>query len=420
MKPLLLNTYDGQGGAGLATYRVHKALQAEKIESLLWVQNQNSDDHTVNSPVGIKKLLANVRPYLDALPIKIFNKNKKNELFSLAWLPNNIEKIINSVDPDIVHVFWINNGFANIEALGRIKKPTIWTLHDMWPFTGGCHYDDGCGKFKSQCGQCPSIYSDRQYDVSSWVLNRKIKSWINWDVTIVATSKWLSDQASASSLFAKRDIRVIPNPIDTEKYKPIPKKIARNIFNLPQNKKIIMFSAFGANSHPRKGGHLLQEAIKKISYKYSNDEIELVILGATKPNQFEQFTIPTHYIGLLKDEISQVILYSAVDVLVAPSMQENLSNTVLESLSCGTPVIAFDIGGMPDLIQHKFNGYLANPFDIDDLSTGISWSLLSTEINLEKISANARQSVIAKYSFPVIAKKYLDLYKSVLSKGNKG
>lgn len=419
MKPLLLNTYDGQGGAGLATYRLHKALQSEKIESSLWVQNKISDDYTVYSPLGIKKSLATFRPFFDALPIKIFHQHKKHELFSPAWVPNNLEKMINSVTPDIVHLFWVNNGFANIESLKRIKQPIIWTLHDMWPFTGGCHYDDGCGKFKNDCGMCPSIYSNNQNDISRWIINRKFKSWKNLNLTIVATSKWLAEEASLSSLFAKREIHIIPNPIDTRKYKPISKNVAREIFNLPKEKKIIMFSAFGAKSHPRKGGHLLLQAIKKINENSLKNQIELVILGSPKPQHSDEFQIRTHYIEKLTDEISQVILYSAADVIVAPSMQENLSNTVLESLACGTPVIAFNIGGMPDLIQHKFNGYLAKPFDIDDFTSGIYWALSSHD-NLKKISANARESVVAKYSFSKVAKQYSDLYKSVINKLSEG
>jgi len=175
-----------------------------------------------------------------------------------------------------------------------------------------------------------------------------------------------------------------------------------------------LFSAFSATSHPRKGGHFLLQAIDFIAKNYRKTDIELVVLGAAQPLNEPKLGLPVHYLGNLVDEISQIILYSAADLLVAPSMQENLSNTVLESLSCGTPVVAFNIGGMPDLITHHNNGYLVNSFDIEDLATGIMWALASDE-RIGELSLQSRLSVIDKYSFPVVAQCYSELYQTVIS-----
>ena len=412
MKSLILNTYDAQGGAGIATYRIHRALRSFGIDSSMWVQNRKCDDYTVGGPTRWGRIPAYLRPHLDSLPNKFF-KHTKPELFSAAWVPDRLLDKIESINPDLVHLFWMNAGFARIETLGKISQPVIWTLHDMWPFTGGCHYDDECGRFSDHCGRCPSIYSDKDADLSRRILDRKLTSWRDWRLTVVATSHWLATQARSSKVFAERDIRVIPNAIDTDKYKPVSKELARTLFNLPQNKRIVMFSAFSATSHPRKGGHLLLPAIERMARDHLHSDIELVIVGASQPANPPDQGVPVHYMGQFADEISQVVLYSAADVLVAPSMQENLSNTVLESLSCGTPVVAFNIGGMPDMITHRVNGYLATPFDTEDLASGILW-VLQSDAHIAQLSSQARLSVINHFSFPVIARRYAELYEHVI------
>jgi glycosyltransferase involved in cell wall biosynthesis len=412
MKPLLLNTYDGQGGAGIATYRIHRALRSMGIDSQLLVQSRKGDDPTVCGPVGWEKLAARLRPHLDNIPNR-FMRRAKPELFSVAWVPDHILDRLEKANPDLVHLFWLNNGLVRLENLGKIRQPTVWTLHDMWPFTGGCHYDDGCGRFVERCGCCPSIYSEADRDISRRIIQRKLNAWRDWDLTVVATSEWLANEARASTVFRDRDVRVIPNAVDIDTYKPISKYVARTIFNLPQNKRIIMFSAFAATSHPRKGGHLLMDAIDRIARTNAAADIELVIVGASEPKHSKDFGIPVHYMGHFSDEVSQVVLYSASDVLVAPSMQENLSNTVMEALACGTPVVAFRIGGMPDMVEHQANGYLAQAFEPDDLAHGILW-VLDTDDRLEKLSARARASVVETFAFPLIAKRYVSLYQERL------
>lgn len=412
MKTLLLNTYDAQGGAGIATYRIHKALRSAGVDSLMYVQNRSCSDYTVLGPSRWARIPAYFRPHLDSFPNKFF-KNAKPELFSTSWVPDRLLDKINAIRPDLVHLFWINGGFARIETLGKIRQPAIWTMHDMWPFTGGCHYDDGCGKFSGLCGSCPSLYSSVENDISRRVIRRKLKSWVNWKVTVVATSQWLAKEARLSSVLCDKEIYVIPNAVDTDRYKPVPKNIARTIYNLPQDKMLIMFSAFAATSHPRKGGHLLVPALERIVRDSGKTEIELVIVGASQPEVPINFGVPVHYMGHFSDEISQAVLYSAADVLVAPSMQENLSNTVVEALSCGTPVVAFNIGGMPDMIAHKTNGYLAKAFSVEELAAGILW-VLSDGDNLSRLSSEARKSAIQKYAFSIIGKKYYELYQRVL------
>lgn len=413
MKVAVLNTYDIQGGAAIATYRLHKGLIKVGVDSKMLVQYKKSDDFTViSNKTKFEKIFAYLRPYFDALSTILY-KQKRHELFSTATVPDFLIKKIIKLNPDIVHLFWVTGGFLKIETLQKIDVPIVWTLHDMWPLTGGCHYDDECRRFQNECGNCPILNSNSERDLSYRILKRKTESWAGTPMVVVATSHWLADMARTSAVFKNKQIVVIPNGIDTDKYKPINKSVAREAWRLPQDKNLILFSAFSATSDKRKGNQYLIPALESMAKQGWGENTELVVVGASEPAKPIDFGMQVHYVGNLGDEISQVLLYSAVDVTVAPSMQENLSNTVMESLSCGTPVVAFDIGGMPDLIDHMKTGYLAKSFEVNDLQTGIKWILENKERHKE-LSVTARQSVIDKYTLEKVATQYADLYKKVL------
>ena len=206
---------------------------------------------------------------------------------------------------------------------------------------------------------------------------------------------------------------MIPNGIDTEVYKPVDKGAARAAYNLPLDKHLILFSAFGATSDKRKGNQFLVQALEKLSRLGWGTNTDLVIIGASKPENPPDLGMKVHYMGQLHDEISQVLLYSAADVVVAPSMQENLSNTVMEALSCGTPVVAFNIGGMPDMIDHQINGYLATPFEPMDLADGMMW-VLENVSRRNMLSQRARATVMERYALHAVAMRYSALYQSLL------
>jgi glycosyltransferase involved in cell wall biosynthesis len=413
MKLLILNSFDADGGAAIATHRLHTGLRSAGVNSTLLVQVKNSADYSVIGALGKwQKLFSLIRSRVDILFQRIYRK-RQNVIFSTAWFPERIAAKTAELNPDIVHLFWVNSGFLRIETLARLGKPVVWTLHDMWPFTGGCHYDDGCGKFRQECGNCPSLNSGRERDLSRFIFERKRKSWADLPIVVVATSRWIGDMARASALFRRYRIEIIPNGIDTNRYKPADKMLARDVYSLPRDKRLVLFSAFSASSDRRKGGHILDMAIKSMVKSEWGASTELIIVGASKPLNTPDFGMRVHYMGHMRDEISQVLLYSAVDVLVAPSMQENLSNAVMESLSCGTPVVAFDIGGMPDMIDHQMNGYLAKPFDPDDLAAGIVWAI-EDKARRDSLSLQARQSVVRKFAMETVSEQYLKLYQSLL------
>jgi len=417
MKVLIVNTFDIRGGAARAAYRLHQALLNAGVDSQMLVQSKSSDDDKVigrTNKIKLPNILNLLRPGLDALPL-ICYKDKTKTLFSPAWLPfSGVVDAIEAIDPDIVHLHWIGGGMIHIEDLKRIKRPIVWSLHDMWAFTGGCHYDEGCGKYKSGCCSCPVLGSRRVNDLSQHVFTRKQESirQIN-DLTVVGLSNWLADCARQSPLFSHIRVVNLPNPIDTTKFMPINKERARTDLFLPLNKKLILYGAMSATSDPRKG---YTELVKALGALSGNCDIELVVFGGSRPSNTPELSFTSHYLGHLT-ETSLQLLYCAADVMVVPSLQENLSNAIMESLACGTPVVAFDVGGNRDLIEHKHNGYLAEPFNLDDLAEGIRWVLYSPEYSI--ISRNAREKVLKCFDSDVVSKQYIDLYEGVLEQSRK-
>lgn len=415
MNLAMLNTDDSRGGAAIATYRLHLGLSSIGVDSRLMVLNKYTNDPTVIGPEPktiLQKVMARFYLHRD-WRISAHYLAKGKSLFSPAKSPDKLARRVSAINPDVVHLFWVASGFMKIETLKQFNKPIVWTLHDMWPFTGGCHYDDGCGKFRQTCGKCPILNSESEHDLSRHVWERKQKSWRDVPIVIVATSHWIADMARSSSLFKGQRIEVIPNGIDTERYKPLDKRAARDAYGLPQDKHLVLFSAFSATSDKRKGNQFLLPALKKMALAGWEERTELVVIGASAPVNPPDLGMKVHYMGNLHDEISQVLLYSAADVTVAPSMQENLSNTVMEALSCGTPVVAFNIGGMPDMIDHQSSGYLARAFDPDDLAAGVMW-VLENKSRHDMLSHQARQTVEERYTLKTVANRYLALYQSIL------
>jgi glycosyltransferase involved in cell wall biosynthesis len=415
IKPLLISTNDISGGAARATYRLHQGLQNIGVSSQILVSNKDSDDHTVvGSASKLGKGIGKLKPTLDSLPLQIYPQRDRST-YSVQWLPDNLAAQVAQTNPDVINLHWINGGYLKIETIAKFKKPIIWTLHDMWAFTGGCHYNGDCMNYTNSCGACPQLHSNKEKDLSRWIWQRKAKAWQDLNLTIVTPSHWLAKCAASSSLLKDVRIEVIPNGINTEQYKPIKKSVARSILGLPEDKQLILFGAMSATSDPRKGFNLLQSALKNLSQSGWGERVELVVFGASQHKNPTELGFKSHYLGRLNDDISLSLVYAAADVFLAPSVQDNLPNTVMESLACGTPCVAFDIGGMCDMIEHQKNGYLAKPFDVDDLARGIAWVLEDKE-RLQKLGVNSREKVENNFSLEIQAQNYLDIYKNIYYK----
>lgn len=408
MKILIVNTHDIQGGAARAANRLHKGLLAHGIDSQMLVQTKSSQDFRVLAPqTKLDKVKSKIRPYLDRIGLNKY-KNRTQTLFSKGiGGDGSLAERINALKPDIVHLHWINEGFLSINDIARIKAPIVWSLHDMWPFTGGCHYDEWCGAFVKGCGSCKVLVSDKANDLSSKVIRLKQKAYAKANITVVGLSNWLAEEARKSKLFADKKIVNLPNPIDPKEFCPMDKDFARRLFGLPADKKLILFGAMGATADPRKGFSQLAGALEQLSSDY-----ELVVFGSEEPQTPQGFKQKAHYLGMLNDNVSLKALYNAADVMVVPSLQENLSNAIMESLACGTPVVAFDIGGNGDLITHQQNGYLATRFDTSDLATGIEQQFSKSDkiCSSQQISADTYNH----FAVNVVIPRYIDLYQSIV------
>ncbi|WP_104695992.1 glycosyltransferase [Helicobacter salomonis] len=395
------------GGAARACLRLHSALLKEGVDSFVWVQDTRGgvvDDRILHPQTRLGKLWALVRPYLDKAPILLYPKRKKGT-FNLGWLPfSEVVNALNALKPDIVHLHWLGRGILPLRDLPEINAPLVWSLHDMWAFTGGDHYynDDNEHTYKHSC----ILNSPFERDLATFGFGMKERAYAKIPhLCIVGVSSWISRCAAQSALLKDKTHVVIPNPIDTQTYKPLDKSVCRSLLGLNTSKKLVGFGAMEIDN-PIKGCDLLLEALQKLE----STQIELVVFGASA----HMFNLPfkVHYLGTLKDNASLIALYNALDVLIVPSRQEALGYTAMESLSCNTPVVAFAVSGLRDLVKHQESGYLATPFDTHDLKTGIEWVLNTPDY--PKLCANARVHVLEHFSESVVSQRIVGLYEEVL------
>ncbi|WP_373535201.1 glycosyltransferase family 4 protein [Microcoleus sp.] len=413
MKVLLLNTSDTEGGAARAAYRLHQGLQGIGVSSQMLVKNKNSGEpNVISSQNGITNKFDKIISTVSNLPLRLYPE-KDPVIFSTEWLPDSLPGQVAKIQPDIINLHWVCGGYLQVESIPKFKKPIVWTLHDMWPFTGGCHYSEDCDRYTQSCGSCPQLHSVKAGDMSRWVWQRKAKAWKDFELTLVTPSKWLAKCVEASSLFRDRQVVVIPNGLDTQKFKPINRQFAREILNLPQDKQLLLFGAMQGTGDRWKGFSLLQAAMQELTKSGLRDEIELVVFGPSASSQQSDLGFKIHYLGRLNDDITLAMVYSAVDVMVVPSLYESFGQTASESLACGTPVVAFNATGLKDIVDHMENGYLAKPYETEDLARGIAWVLENPERH-QKLCRNAREKVEAKFTLEVQAREYQKLYEEVL------
>jgi glycosyltransferase involved in cell wall biosynthesis len=416
MKVLLLNTTDLRGGAARAAYRLHQGLQSIDVNSQMLVQEKLGDDPTVFSPqTSLSRSLKSLRPRLNRFPLKLYPQLGPM-IFSPQWVPDDLSSQVAKFNPDIIHLHWICEGFLQVETIPKFTQPLVWTLHDMWPFTGGCHYSEGCDHFLNSCGNCPLLKSDQEKDLTHWVWTRKAKAWQNLNLTLVSPSVWLANCTRSSSLFKNYRIEVIPNGINLELYKPLVNcQEVRSRFNLPLDKQLIVCGSTGLTGDRWKGFNLLVQSLQSLSKSDGKERIEVVFFGSSQPENPIDVGLKTHYLGNITDEVLLTQIYGLADVFVAPSIYDNLPNTVMEALASGTPCVGFKIGGLPDLIEHHQNGYLAQPYEIEDLARGITWVLENQERH-QKLSKAARQKAEKEYSLEVLTHRYLALFNDILSR----
>lgn len=404
MRIVVTSTKDHGGGAYIAAYRQFKALKSLGADiNLVVLESFRNDKGILEENNPLFRLYNCLAPRIDSLP-KLLTSPRKDK--ALCWVPNRTVSRIKNLNPDIVQVHSFNEGLMRIEDLAKFNKPIVWTLHDAWALGGADHLPSDDDK-RYILGFGERISGEQDLDLDKWVFNRKLKTVAKIkDLTIVCPSSWLYKKAKESKLFSKRQLELIPNPIDTQEFSPINKVKARNKLGLPKDKILVGFGALAGSGNSNKGFDLLLKSLDHLAKKY-HDEIELVVFG----DQKDQINLPfkAHFLGSIFEEAKLGQVYSSLDVFVVPSRLENLPYSAMEALACAIPVVAFKTGGLPDLVDNEF---LAHPFDTKDLASKIDL-FVSNQQCREKISKQVRKKVENNYNYKVIGKKYLALYENL-------
>lgn len=408
---LFVNTHQKSGGAARAAYRTFCGLREYFPGArYLTLFREDQDPGVIGlAENSIRGAIARLLINFDETPLRAY-PNKLNTFFTPAIHPNPLRRRLNHFRPKLAHLHWVGFGLLRVEEIGKLNCPVVWTLHDAWAFTGGCHYMGNCQSYQRQCGNCPQLGSLRADDLSNELMRRKVHAFANLDLTIVTPSRWLGEMASKSSLFCGRRIEVIPNGLDTETFKPIDRSAARNYFGVNNDHPVILFGAHWL-SDPRKGGEILCKTLAILDMQCT-----LLTFGEGKLNLENAPLVTVRALGSFSDDASLALVYSAADVFLCPSREDNLPNTVAEALACGTPCVAFDINGLPDMIEHQKTGWLAKPFDTVDLAAGIKWLL--THADQDTLRQAAREKAVSDYSIAVMTARYSALYSELLGRSS--
>ena len=409
MRILILSTSDIEGGAAIAARRLHQGLRNLGADSHMLVMRKKTDDVRVVPPSKLQKAVGFFHWQVEKTLTNSVRRGLTKTPFSNGLCDFQLNRRIQALQPDIVNFHWVNDGFVRIASLPQLNVPLVWSMHDMWAFTGGCHYDGGCGKYQTACGNCPQLGKSSWIDLSKRVFQLKEKAYSKSSITFVASSSWLANCADTSALLRRQPVETIHTGLNTSVFKPINTYHAREILNLPHDKKIVLFGSLHGETDIRKGFSYIFPSLEHLA----SHETELVVFGQSKPFNSPDTAFPIRYMGQFKDEPSLALLLSAADVLLFPSIQENFGNICMESLACGTPVVAFDIGGNGDMIVHRENGYLATPFDSLELGAGLQW-VLDNPYRYEILSQNARQFALDTLDQNRMAQQYLQLFQKKL------
>jgi glycosyltransferase involved in cell wall biosynthesis len=374
--PRLVQLQTVMSSAGSFALRLHRVLQDEGMDCSIvsCMPDRIKDEKIVYLPKKsrmISRLDSKLKGYI--------NRNNKKEYgaFSYPVLGSDIAHHEAIRNADVIYLHWVLNGFLNlnnIEQLIRLQKPVVFFLHDMWAITGGCHHSFSCEKYMTACGRCPILPGNRENDLSAREFRKKIKLYSKYsNIYFVSPSTWMYDCAKKSALTRDKPIFHIPNILDDKVFKPVSKAVARQLLNIDAEETVIAFGAMALDS-PYKGMRYLLEALQHLHQQGLQNISVLVFGGGNKPSE-QGIPFKTRSLGYLSDEYSMSLVYNAADVFVVPSLAESFGYVILEALSCGTPVVGFDVGGIPDLIKHKENGYLARYKDAGDLAYGIRFCI---------------------------------------------
>lgn len=415
-----VNTYDKVGGAARSAFRLHAGLQRIGHDSSMFVRSAKDTDPAVHQFKPAVDLAARVqRRWRRTLMRRDLAKHPSAKPPGAEHVQDCrsefAAEIVRQLPfSDVVNLHWIAGAFVDYPTFFAsipADRPVVWTLHDMNAFTGGCHYDEGCGRFLSACGHCPQLAFPSRSDFSAEIWARKHRAFARLDperLQIVTPSRWLADEARRSSLLGRFPVTVIPYGLDLQDFAPRERSHVRRLMGIPEHAKVLLFVSDGV-TNVRKGFRFLIEALRELE---GVDHLVLVSVGHNKPPL--NVSVPWIHVNAIDNDRFMSAIYSAADVFAIPSLQDNLPNTALEALACGTPVVGFDVGGIPDLVRPGETGLLVPRGDVAALARAIA-GLLGSPDRLRQMAARCRQIAEREYSLECQASRYAALYEKLLS-----
>jgi len=413
MKVLIVNTSEHTGGAAVAANRLMEALNNNGVKVKMLVR----DKETTNLSVCAlpKTWLLRWHFLWERLCIWLHLHLKREHLFEIdiANCGTDITRLPEFQEADIIHLHWINQGMLSLKDIRKLLesgKPVVWTMHDIWPATAICHYARGCEQYQSQCVMCPLLPHS---NLAKQVWNRKEQMLNGQHITYVCCSGWLAGEARKSALLKDQRIVNIPNAIDTRLFRPQDKLQARQILGLPAGHRIILFVSQRVTD-PRKGISYFVDAISQMVDKHPDikEDTCIAILGGHAEEVASQLALPSYPLGYVSDPTKIVNVYNAADVFALPSLEDNLPNTIMEAMACGVPCVGFRVGGIPEMIDHRTTGYVANYCDAADLAQGIRYVL--AEADSDALRQACLQKVAHNYSEQSVARRYTEIYEQAL------
>jgi len=416
MRVLIINTSERVGGAAIAANRLMEALKKNGVKAKMLVRDKQTDQMTV---VTLESSLMLPLKFLwERFCVLVANRFSMKNIFQvdIANTGSDITKMYEFEQADVIHLHWVNQGFLSMQDLDKIMhsgKPVVITMHDMWYFTGICHYSGSCNRYEKECYRCPLLKGGGMgKDLARSVYERKRKLYGDVKITFVGCSRWIADLARKSRLTEGQQVVNIPNAINTSVFHPIDMIEARRRRGLPADKTLILFGSQRITDE-RKGFRYLADAcnIVKQNNKELAEKVGLVVLGSHSEKVESLVPFDVYPVNYLSNESEVMEMYNAVNLFVTPSLQDNLPNTIVEAMACGTPCVGFKVGGIPEMIDHLHDGYVADYMDAQDFAKGILWCL--DEANNEQLGENAHKKAVETYSESRVARRYTEIYESM-------
>ena len=416
MRVLIVNTSERTGGAAVAAHRLMDALNNNGVKAKMLVRDKLSDKLTVVTLPQTWRLQWHF--LWERIVIWFYLYLNRRHLFELdlANTGSDITRLPEFQEADVIHLHWVNQGMLSLKNIRRILesgKPVVWTMHDIWPATAVCHLTLECRQFETFCHHCRLLPGGgSSQDLASRVWKRKQRMLDGQRISFVTCSEWLGNEARKSALLHGQTVETIPNPIDTRIYRPGSQQQARQLLGLPEQGRIILFVSQRA-TNPNKGMQYLTEACKLLHADHPDwhEHVSVAILGGHAEEISNQLPFPTYALGYVNDENRIVSVYQAADVFVLPSLSENLPNTIMEAMACGVPCVGFRVGGIPEEIDHRENGYVADYRDAADLARGLYYVL--EEADYAQLQHNCQQKITHNYSQQRVARRYIELYNRI-------